>query len=152
MLHTVLAENRDALPLPDPGILQRIGKLHAARLDVTVGVGDLFLGQAVGDAEGDVEAELVGVAHRGERRDGDEAAVALGELLALPHLVEEDFVGVVGQGRGEFAERLLADWNTSIAAFVKVMPTDFKRVLEAAAAARAEGRDETEAVMAAARV
>ena len=30
------------------------------------------------------------------------------------------------------------------------MPTDFKRVLEAAAAARAEGRDETEAVMAAA--
>jgi hypothetical protein len=31
------------------------------------------------------------------------------------------------------------------------MPTDFKRVLEAAAAAEADGRDETEAVMAAAR-
>ncbi len=49
------------------------------------------------------------------------------------------------------AERLLADWDTALASFVKVMPTDFKRVLEAAAAARAEGRDETEAVMAAAR-
>ena len=50
------------------------------------------------------------------------------------------------------AKRLLADWDTATAAFVKVMPTDFKRVLEAAAAARAEGRDETEAVMAAARL
>ncbi|MGB1681218.1 MAG: glutamate synthase subunit alpha, partial [Acidimicrobiales bacterium] len=50
------------------------------------------------------------------------------------------------------AERLLTDWDTSVDAFVKVMPTDFKRVLEAAAAARAEGRDETEAVMAAARI
>ena len=49
------------------------------------------------------------------------------------------------------AGRLLADWDAAAAAFVKVMPTDFKRVLEAAAAARAEGRDETEAVMAAAR-
>ncbi|MEM8705100.1 MAG: glutamate synthase large subunit [Actinomycetota bacterium] len=50
------------------------------------------------------------------------------------------------------AAQLLADWDTASAAFVKIMPTDFKRVLEAAAAARAEGRDETEAVMAAARV
>jgi len=51
----------------------------------------------------------------------------------------------------EVAARLLADWTTSVTQFVKVMPTDFKRVLEAAARARAEGRDETEAVMAAAR-
>ncbi|MEM9203008.1 MAG: glutamate synthase large subunit [Actinomycetota bacterium] len=50
------------------------------------------------------------------------------------------------------AERLLAAWDEAITSFVKVMPTDFKRVLEAAAAARAEGRDETEAVMAAARL
>ena len=49
------------------------------------------------------------------------------------------------------AERLLDDWDNSLSAFVKVMPTDFKRVLDAAAAARAEGRDETDAVMAAAR-
>ena len=49
------------------------------------------------------------------------------------------------------ASRLLADWDAAAASFVKVMPTDFKRVLEAATAARAEGRDETEAVMAAAR-
>jgi glutamate synthase (NADPH/NADH) large chain len=49
----------------------------------------------------------------------------------------------------EVAARLLADWDDAVTSFVKVMPTDFKRVLEAAAAARAEGRDETEAVMAA---
>ena len=35
--------------------------------------------------------------------------------------------------------------------FVKVMPTDYKRVLEAAAAAREAGDDETEAIMAASR-
>ena len=52
----------------------------------------------------------------------------------------------------EVAERLLADWDRAVGAFVKVMPTDFKRVLEAAAQARAEGRDEVEAVMAAARI
>jgi len=51
----------------------------------------------------------------------------------------------------EVAARLLADWSMSVRQFVKVMPTDFKRVLEAAADARADGRDETEAVMAAAR-
>ncbi len=49
------------------------------------------------------------------------------------------------------ATNLLDDWATSVTQFVKVMPTDFKRVLAAAAAARAEGRDETDAVMAAAR-
>ena len=48
----------------------------------------------------------------------------------------------------EVAERLLSDWDASVAHFVKIMPTDFKRVMEAAAQARAEGRDETEAVMA----
>ncbi|MGI9603123.1 MAG: glutamate synthase-related protein, partial [Acidimicrobiales bacterium] len=49
------------------------------------------------------------------------------------------------------AGRLLADWPTTQAGrFVKVMPRDYKRVLEAQARARAEGLDETEAVMAAA--
>jgi glutamate synthase (NADPH/NADH) large chain len=51
----------------------------------------------------------------------------------------------------EIAQRVLADWAQTQTQFVKVMPTDYRRVLEAAAQARAEGRDETEAVMAAAR-
>ena len=51
----------------------------------------------------------------------------------------------------EVAARLLARWPDVVAEFTKVTPTDFKRVMAAAAAARAEGRDEIEAVMAAAR-
>ncbi len=48
------------------------------------------------------------------------------------------------------AARLLADWETAAGRFAKVMPKDYKRVLSAASAAEAEGRDVNEAVMAAA--
>ncbi|MDH3705002.1 MAG: glutamate synthase-related protein, partial [Acidimicrobiia bacterium] len=48
------------------------------------------------------------------------------------------------------AASLLADWPASQAGrFVKVMPRDYKRVLEAQAQARSAGTDETAAVMAA---
>ena len=80
------------------------------------------------------------------------------EMVALEALDEDDLAWlrerVELHGRetdSAVASRLLADWDAAAASFVKVMPTDFKRVLEAAAEARAEGRDETEAVMAAAR-
>jgi glutamate synthase (NADPH/NADH) large chain len=48
------------------------------------------------------------------------------------------------------AGRLLADWEPALARFVKVMPKDYKRVLDAASRAEQEGRDVNEAVMAAA--
>jgi glutamate synthase (NADPH/NADH) large chain len=48
------------------------------------------------------------------------------------------------------AASLLADWDTALDRFVKVMPTDYKRVLDAARRAKAEGGDVNEAVMAAA--
>jgi glutamate synthase (NADPH/NADH) large chain len=48
------------------------------------------------------------------------------------------------------AGRLLADWERALARFVKVMPKDYKRVLDAASRAEQEGRDVNEAVMAAA--
>ena len=51
----------------------------------------------------------------------------------------------------ELAESLLTDWVNSVKHFVKVVPVDYKRVLEAAEAAKISGRDETEAVMAASR-
>ncbi len=51
----------------------------------------------------------------------------------------------------ELAESLLTDWANSVKHFVKVVPVDYKRVLEAAEAAKISGRDETEAVMAASR-
>ena len=47
------------------------------------------------------------------------------------------------------AERLLADWDDEVARFVKVMPREFKRVLEAQARMRARGLTEEEAEMAA---
>ncbi|MBO0821996.1 MAG: glutamate synthase subunit alpha, partial [Nocardiopsaceae bacterium] len=48
------------------------------------------------------------------------------------------------------AAALLADWDTEARRFRKVMPKDYKRVLQAASAAEREGRDVNEAVMAAA--
>ena len=47
--------------------------------------------------------------------------------------------------------RVLADWDTARTHFVKVMPRDYKRVLVAAAEARAAGTDEMEAIMASAK-
>ncbi len=45
------------------------------------------------------------------------------------------------------ARRVLADWSTSAAKFVKVMPKDYKRMLEAFAQVEAEGLSGDEAVM-----
>jgi glutamate synthase (NADPH) large chain len=50
----------------------------------------------------------------------------------------------------EVAARLLADWDAALARFGKVMPRDYKRVLDAARMAEREGRDVNQAVMAAA--
>ena len=49
------------------------------------------------------------------------------------------------------AEQLLADWDASITRFTKIMPRDYKRVLDASAAAEAEGRDVNLAIMEASR-
>ncbi|GGF30058.1 glutamate synthase large subunit [Williamsia phyllosphaerae] len=46
---------------------------------------------------------------------------------------------------------VLADWPRRCLAFTKVMPTDYRRVLDAARMARAEGRDVDSAIMEAAR-
>jgi glutamate synthase (NADPH) large chain len=48
------------------------------------------------------------------------------------------------------AGRLLADWPAALRRFARVMPTDYQRVLAAAQQAEQEGRDVSEAVMAAA--
>ena len=49
------------------------------------------------------------------------------------------------------AGRVLSTWPRSAGSFVKVMPKDYKRVLEAIRKAEASGRPVDEAVMAAAR-
>jgi glutamate synthase (NADPH/NADH) large chain len=43
------------------------------------------------------------------------------------------------------AEELLADWAATLARFTEVMPSDYKRVLEAREEALEEGLDEDEA-------
>jgi glutamate synthase (NADPH/NADH) large chain len=47
-------------------------------------------------------------------------------------------------------QRILADWNGALKHFVKVMPRDFKRVLQAIADAERTGEDVDKAIMAAA--
>jgi glutamate synthase (NADPH/NADH) large chain len=48
------------------------------------------------------------------------------------------------------AHALLADWDVAVERFAKVMPKDYKRVLQAQAAAERDGRDVNEAIMEAA--
>ena len=48
------------------------------------------------------------------------------------------------------ASRLLSDWEAALASFVKVMPTDYKRVLAAARRAEERGEPVLDAIMAAA--
>ena len=70
----------------------------------------------------------------------DDDATRLRELLAR-HLTETG---------SQVAARLLADWDAAVTRFGKVMPKDYKRVLDAARLAEREGRDVNQAVMAAA--
>jgi glutamate synthase (NADPH/NADH) large chain len=79
------------------------------------------------------------------------------ELVDAEPLDADDrewLAGVVtrhGEATGSaVAARLLADWDRALDDFVKVMPRDYRRVLEATARAKAEGRSIDEAVMAAA--
>ncbi|GAA3815045.1 glutamate synthase large subunit [Amycolatopsis tucumanensis] len=64
----------------------------------------------------------------------------------LRDAVEAHFV----ETESPVARELLADWETTIARFAKVMPKDYKRVLAAQAEAERDGRDVNEAIMEAA--
>ncbi|MEV4297235.1 glutamate synthase large subunit [Microbispora rosea] len=64
----------------------------------------------------------------------------------LREIVEKHFA----ETGSTVAKALLAEWDVALGRFSKVMPSDYKRVLLARAAAEAEGRDIDEAVMAAA--
>ena len=45
------------------------------------------------------------------------------------------------------AEALLGEWDAAVRRFTKVMPDDFRRVLDATQRAQAEGRDPDEVIM-----
>ena len=65
------------------------------------------------------------------------------ENILGQHLAETD---------SEVAKTLLENWPKQAGRFTKVMPRDYRRVLDAQAKAKAEGRDPIEAIMEAARV
>ena len=68
------------------------------------------------------------------------------DVTRLRDLVEQH----LAETGSEVAARLLADWDAALTRFGKVMPKDYKRVLDAARLAEREGRDVNQAVMAAA--
>jgi glutamate synthase (NADPH) large chain len=91
--------------------------------------------------------------------DGTFASRVNPEMVDLDPLDDEDRGWLrdrIEQHRFEtasaVAQRLLDNWDDTLARFVKVMPRDYKRVLEAERRAAAEGTDPIEAIMAAARV
>jgi len=80
------------------------------------------------------------------------------DMVDLDPLDAEDFSWLrvaiarhVEETDSAVGERLLADWDNTQHTFVKVMPRDYKRVLDAQQWAEATGSDPLEAVMAAAR-
>ncbi|MBS2938233.1 glutamate synthase large subunit [Nocardioides sp. J2M5] len=83
--------------------------------------------------------------------DLDESLVnrELVELAPVEGEAAEELEQLVRQHAEEtgsaVAQALLADWATSLPRFTEVMPRDFKRVLEARAAALADGLDEDQA-------
>jgi glutamate synthase (NADPH) large chain len=88
--------------------------------------------------------------------DLDESRVNL-DMVDLDVLDDDDrsfLRDIVGRHAAEtgstVAASLLAGWDRAVARFGKVMPRDYRRVLEAAKAAAADGRDVDEAIMAAA--
>ena len=79
------------------------------------------------------------------------------EMVLLEELGPEDAEYVQGMIAAHVdatdsavGQRILADWNNEMAHFKKVMPRDYKRVLQAIADAERSGTDVDEAIMAAA--
>jgi glutamate synthase (NADPH) large chain len=69
------------------------------------------------------------------------------DLDELRELVERHYAAT----DSAVAHQLLTDWEAACLRFTKVMPVDFKRVLEATADAERDGRDVNDAIMEAAR-
>ena len=89
-------------------------------------------------------------ATRLEMRETEAAARTLGvtlQPLAVRHAgeLEQAFTAAVS----ERAEALLADWDAELPRFVRVIPHDYRRVLDAQARMRASGLPDDEAEMAA---
>ncbi|MEM7341182.1 MAG: glutamate synthase large subunit [Actinomycetota bacterium] len=76
------------------------------------------------------------------------------EMVELEALDAEDDIRLHGlverhlrETGSPVAERLLADWSTALSQFVKVMPTDYRRVMDAQRRAAEDGSDPVKAMM-----
>ena len=79
------------------------------------------------------------------------------EMVELESLDDEDLEWLrnmlqahVDATDSAVGQRILSDWDNTVKHFTKVMPRDFKRVLEAIAEAERTGENVDEAIMAAA--
>jgi glutamate synthase (ferredoxin) len=88
---------------------------------------------------------------------GDFATRCNKELVGLEKLVDADEIEEVWKliqrhqalTCSERAAKILADWKSFVPRFVKVMPTDYKRVLEAMKKVQSQGLSGEQAIMAA---
>src|SRR5262249_36054892 len=67
---------------------------------------DLVLGDAIGEGAVEMALELLRPVHRGQRGDGDQAAVALREAGPLPHVAEQDLLRQIDELRDDSANGL----------------------------------------------
>src|SRR5664280_2929395 len=80
-----------------------------ARVECKVrdGLDQLLLREAIVTRANEMRTQLVRTIQSDQGADGDQAAVALGELRALPHIPEQHVVGEVCHFRRKAAEPLL---------------------------------------------
>jgi glutamate synthase (NADPH/NADH) large chain len=97
-----------------------------------------------------------GIAYVYDPEDALEANLNF-EMVGLEALDEDDLEWLHGMLLAHIdatdsavAQRILADWDAEQQRFAKVMPRDYKRVLEAIAEAERNGTDPDAAIMAAA--
>ena len=88
---------------------------------------------------------------------GDFATRCNMELVGLEKLVDADEIELVWKliqrhqayTKSERAAKILADWNSYVPKFVKVMPQDYKRVLMSLKKVQSQGLSGDDAIMAA---
>jgi len=88
---------------------------------------------------------------------GDFATRCNRELVALEKMDEPDEIEQVWKliqrhqtfTRSDLAAKILADWKKFVPRFVKVMPQDYKRVLQSLKKVESQGLSGDEAIMAA---
>jgi glutamate synthase (NADPH/NADH) large chain len=86
-------------------------------------------------------------------RDGDVDRRVNPEMVAIETLTDDDrdqLKSIVERHRemtgSQAADRMLSSWSVEVSKFRKIMPTDYRRVLEVLESAEREGLSESEAI------